>query len=169
MAVIKKMKQLDKLDLSATYLLLISPENIPHLAIVSEGKYYSLTHKKSFIAEPFGPYFNFLKRANRKMIFIEFSDPIVNPEEIFGRYQKADMDSTTCLLPVKDCLLPGSAAGFVYELVPELYAANKIKQAFHVNMEYDLTDLGDFNLSIYPKEAIFSYIESLNEKYVKRQ
>lgn len=163
------LQKLDVFNPSSTYLLLISPEKIPHLALVYKGDYYSLTHKKAIVGEAFQPYFNFLKRANRKMVFIEIMDAINDPQTVFKSYSKADRDKTTCLFPIKDCLLPESKADFVYELIPYLYLAGKIKSAFHVNLQDNLTDLGDFNLSVYPKNAIFSYIESLNEKYVKRQ
>ncbi|NOQ75875.1 MAG: hypothetical protein GQ574_27970 [Crocinitomix sp.] len=163
------LQKLDEVNPSGIYLVLISPESIPHLALVYKGKYFSLTHKKSIIGELFQPYYSFLSRANRKMIFIEINGDIENPEVKFGEYSKANLDAITCLFPIKDCLLPESKAEFVYELIPDLYLAGKINGAFHVNLEADLTDLGDFNLSIYPKKAIFSYIESLNEKYVKRQ
>lgn len=163
------LQKLEEVNPSSVYLVLISPEAIPHLALVHKGKYYSLTHKKSIIGELFQPYYNFLSRSNRKMIFIEIIDDISDPEEMFAEYTKANMEAITCLLPIKDCLLPKSKAEFIYELIPDLYLAGKISGAFYVNLEDDLTDLGDFNLSVYPKKAIFSYIESLNEKYVKRQ
>lgn len=168
MAKINDLKELDVLDMSATYLLLISPEYIPHLALVKDGKYFSLTHKKAFVNDPFEPYFNFLKRSNRKMIFIELEENVADPSFVFGNYEKATVGATTCLMPIKDCVLPESNAGFIFELVPELYLNKKIRATYHLNMENDLTDLGDFNLSEYSKEAIFSYIESLNEKYAKR-
>ncbi|MFT5823582.1 MAG: hypothetical protein ACI8ZM_004844 [Crocinitomix sp.] len=163
------LQKLDEVKPSSIYLVLISPEAIPHLALVHKGKYFSLTHKKSIIGELFQPYYNFLNRSNRKMIFIEIKGDIVDPAVMFAEYSKANMDAITCLLPIKDCLLPESKAEFVYELIPDLYLGGKISGAFHINLEEDLTDLGDFNLSVYPKKAIFSYIESLNEKYVKRQ
>lgn len=163
------LKKLDVINPSSTYLLLISPETIPHLALVHKGAYFSLTHKKSIIGEEFQPYFNFLNRAKRKMIFIEIQNVVNDPLGAFRAYSKANKEEITCLFPVKDCLLPESKAEFIYELIPDLYLAGKVADAFHVSLEDDLTDLGDFNLSIYPKEAIFSYIESLNQKYVKRQ
>lgn len=163
------LQKLEDLNPSSSYLLLISPEKIPHLALVHKGAYYSLTHKKSIIGELFQPYYNFLSRSNRKMILIEIKGEIADPNVKFGEYTRANTNATTCLYPIKDCLLPESKAEFVFELIPDLYLAGKIKQSFYVNLEDDLTELGDFNLSVYPKKAIFSYIESLNEKYVKRQ
>ena len=169
MTTIKNLKPLTGVDASATYLILISPENIPHLAIVHKGLYYSWTHKKVIISEPFKPYFNFLKRANRKMIFIALKDLNLNLESNFLRYKEIKDKTITCLLPIKDSLLPKSKADFIFELIPELYASNLIKESFYVNMKEDLNEFGDFLLSKYSKQAIYSYIESLNEKYAKRQ
>jgi len=168
MAKIQGIKKLGKLNLSSTYILLISPEYIPHLALVTKGKYFSLTHKKAFMNESFDPYFKFLRRSKRKMLFIELEGDLLDPEDVFSRYEKASVGSTTCLLPVRECVLPRSKAGFIFELVPDLYEGGKIKGAYQVNMDDDINDLGEFNLTVYDKEAIFSYIESLNEKYAKR-
>ena len=55
---------------------------------------------------------------------------------------------------------------FVYELLPVLYSQNKINKAYHFNMEENLDKLGDFKLSHYSKEDIYSYIDKLNRKYV---
>lgn len=169
MAKVKDVKQLAELNDSATYLLLISPEKIPHLAVICHGKYFSLTHKKVVMNEPFEPYFRYLKKSGRKMLFIELNLDLIDFEAYFSRYTRAGLEADTCLVPIKESVLPFSKAQFVFELIPDLYNADKIKNAFHLNLAADLTDLGDFNLSIYPKEAIFSYIESLNQKYAKRQ
>ncbi len=168
MPIIKEIEPLESINDERTYLLLISPERIPHLGVVSQGKYYSLTHKKSIVGEVFQPYFNFLKRSDRKMIFIELKNCSLTPADTFGRFEKAKENGDTCLYPVRDFVLSESSASFVYELIPELYLHGKIEASFHVNMEDDIEIDKDFKLSIYSKEAIFSYIESLNEKYAKR-
>lgn len=167
MAKIKNLKPFEY-SRQATYLVLISPETIPHLVLVHHGRYYSLTHKKVILGEDFSAYLTFLKRAKRKIVFLELETLENHPLEKFEAYKRADRYVATCLNPIIDTVHSKSEAGFVYELVPELYNQKKIKNAFYLNMENDLTDLGDFNLSEYSKEAIFSYIESLNKKYAKR-
>lgn len=168
MARVEHVQELKKINPKATYLLLISPDEIPHLAIVQAGNYFSLTHKKVLINESFKPYFALLKRTKRKMLFIEVKAERDNLESVFKQFTKASPNATTCLVPVQQFLLNESKAEFVYELIPELQAANLILGSYHINLADDLTELGDFNLNEYSKEAIFSYIDSLNTKHAKR-
>lgn len=165
MASVEQLHVFNGAEPGKTYLLLISPEKIPHLVLVSDQKYYSLTHKKSVIGEPFETYFRFLKRSGRKMIFLELDKMDKDPKTVFSAFNQANTFSVTCLNPVKECLSPQSEAQFVYELVPELYALNLIKKAYQLNMDFELDKNGDFELVEYSREAIFSYIQELNEKY----
>jgi len=153
---------------NSTYLLLISPEKIPHLALVSKGGYFSLTHKKSIISEPFEPYLAFLERSLKRMLFVELT---INPEEledIFKQYQQVNTENITCLFPIRQAILPESKAEFVYDLIPELEENGLVKAIYHINMRDLLSENRDFELSAYSKTAIFAYIESLNHKYAKR-
>lgn len=168
MTKIKQVKRFIKLDTQGTYVLLISPEHIPHVVLIHAGEYYSLTHKKAILAAPFDAYFSFLKRTKRKMLFLKLDGYFMAPQKAFEVYDKATEDRVTCLNPVRDCVMPNSRASFIYELIPELYDAGKIEEALQVNMDDDLLDSTDFTLSTYTKEAIFSYIQSLNQKYAKR-
>lgn len=156
------------LDSKKCYLLLISPEKMPHLALVNRKGYYSLTHKKSIVGDYFDPYLAFFKRTKRRLLFLELVDIEESPASVFGEYTKVDTSKTTCLTPVKKVVLSKSEADFVYELIPELYKENRIANAYQLNMDDLLDELGDFNLVEYPKSAIFDYIKSLNEKHAKR-
>lgn len=159
---------LKKIDNQATYLLLISPDQIPHLAIVHQGNYYSLTHKKAIVHEPFKPYYSFLKRSGRKMLFLKLNGEQDNFEAIFSKHTRAAAQENTCLIPVKESLLPSSKAEFVYQLIPELQAEEMIVAIYHLNMENDLMANNGFIMTEYSKNAIFDYIDSLNEKHAKR-
>jgi hypothetical protein len=161
-------KTLNWLNSSTNYLILINPEKIPHLGLIKDGQYFSLTYKKAQLNEPFKPYFNYLKRSGRTMLFLELKSNLLDVEEIFDRYDKAVVGKTTCLHPIREALLPGSQADFIYELLPALEQAGLIGKAFHVNMDEFLDERLDFTLSTYDKESIYSYIETLNEKHAKR-
>ena len=161
-------KSLNWLNPSANYLILINPEKIPHLGLIKKGHYYSLTYKKTQLKEPFKPYFNFLKRSGRAMLFLEIKTDLDEVEEVFERYEKAVVGKTTCLHPIRETILPSSQANFIYELLPELEQIEVIGQAFHVNMDDLLDENLDFTLSTYDKNSIYSYIETLNEKHAKR-
>ncbi|MBK9591604.1 MAG: hypothetical protein IPO32_08860 [Crocinitomicaceae bacterium] len=74
-------------DKNKTYLLLISPESIPHLCIIHNGLYYSLTYKECENAKDFNQYLQFLLRAKRKMLFVEIDRIAENPWNVFKKYE----------------------------------------------------------------------------------
>lgn len=165
---IKNIQPLNWIKPAANYLVLISPESIPHLAIVSKGRYYSLTHKKAQVGEDFKPYFDFLKRTKRKVLFIKFDADIEDVESVFQQYEKAVVGKITCLHPIKNILAPKSKADYIFDLLPELESRGIIEESFQINME-DLIDSNNrFVLNTYDKDDIYAYIETLNEKYAKR-
>jgi hypothetical protein len=150
------------------YLLLISPESIPHLCLIHGGLYYSLTYKECENAKDFATHLQFLVRAKRKMLFLELDQLAENPWNVFKKYEKLAGSGLTCLHPVKETIAPLSKAEFVFELVQDLQAANRITQVYHMNMEPDFRDQDYFTLREYSKEAIFAYIQALNEKHAKK-
>ncbi len=166
MTKIKSVQALKELNQNNTYLLLISPESIPHLVLVDKGKYYSLTNRKSVIGEDFKSYFEFLKRSKRKVLFIELSVDATEIESNFKKYQKVNSGDITCLQPIKDWLNAPEEIQFVFALIPWLQENNIIMNSYHLHMEDILDNLGDFKLSEYTKEDIYSYIDRLNKKYV---
>lgn len=166
MAKVKSVQPLIKLSDQGTYLVLISPETIPHLVVVRNGKYYSLTNKKSVIGEDFNPYLAFLKRSNRKVLFLELDVINGDIKNSYESYQKVNSKDTTCLSPIKDWLSIEESIQFVYELIPMLYLKEMIKETYHINMGDIIVEGGDFVLSQYSKADIYSYIDKLNRKYV---
>lgn len=156
-------------DKTRTYLLLISPESIPHICLVQGGLYYSLTYRECENARDFLPYLQMLLKARRKMIFVEIDRSLENPWVVFKQYEKLVGTELTCLEPVKHTLVENSQANYVFELIRELQEAGRITQVYHMNMEPDLGENNNFTLRVYGKEAIFAYIQALNEKHAKRQ
>lgn len=166
---VKAVQSYSELQPNKCYLVLISPGKMPHIALINKGAYYSLTYKKCIAGEHFASYLSFFKRTKRALLFLELSHLVQDPALIFKRYKCVDTEKITCLTPIKETVLKESKANFVFELIPELYEANRIVGAFQLNMDELLDDLGDFNLVEYSKSAIFDYIKTLNQKYVKGQ
>jgi len=156
-------------DKNATYLVLISPESIPHLCLIHRGLYYSLTYKECEIGKDFAIYLQFLIRAKRKILFLEIDQAVNYPWTVFKKYQQLANTNLTCIDPIKETLMEKSNAEYVFQLIPELQEANRIKQVFHLNMEMDLKNSPEFKLREYSKETIFAYIQALNEKHIKRK
>lgn len=151
------------------YLMLVSPESIPHLCLIYGGLYYSLTYKECENAKDFAVYLHSLVRAKRKLLFVEVDQLAENPWVVFKKYEKLAGTELTCLQPIKETIFPKSQANFVFELIDELQKADRIKQVYHMNMEPDFKDQDFFSLREYSKEAIFTYIQALNEKHAKKQ
>ena len=86
---VKSVQAMSDLKPKATYLLLISPEQIPHLVVVSEGRYYSLTNRKSVFDADFESYYTFLKRSKRKVLFLELDVDTTDLKSHFEKIPKS--------------------------------------------------------------------------------
>ena len=109
-----------------------------------------------------------VREQKRKMLFLELDKIEENPWSVFTRYEKLAGSGLTCLQPVKETIAPNSKAEFVFELVRELQINERITNAYHLNMEPDFKSQDFFSLREYSKEAIFTYIQALNEKHSKK-
>jgi len=173
MTILTDIQPFPGVEKNSTYLVLISPESIPHLCLIHRGLYYSLTFKECEIGKDFTTYMQFLVRARRKILFVEVDQVVENPWTVFKRYEKLAGTNLTCIVPVKETIFPESKAEYIFQLIPELIATGKMKQVFHLNMEMDFKDKCEFKLREYSKETIYAYIQALNSKHekllVKRQ
>jgi hypothetical protein len=158
-----------ELDKTASYLLLISPEGIPHLLFIQNNRYYSLTTKESVIGNDFTGYLKQLLRLKKKLIFLELESSPEGVNEVFEHYVTVDTNHITCFAPIKNILLPDSKAEMIHQLIPEMYENHLIKASYHVGLMDDLDDLGDFKLSEYSKDMIFSYIQQFKESDAERK
>ncbi len=165
---LENINALNWINPAGSYLVLISPEAIPHLAILHKGRYFSLTHKKAHVNEDFKPYFDFLKRTGRSVLFVRLNHEMHEIQAAFEQYEKAVVGKTTCLHPIRDLLAPRSHAAYIFELLPELESKGMVAETQHINMDDLLDQKGGFELNTYDKDSIFAYIETLNEKHAKR-
>ena len=166
MSKILRPRQLPTFKKEQAYLVLINPDKIPHLVLVDQNKYFALTYKESIIGKDFEVYFESLKRAKKKVLFVELNLSLKVAREVFQKYDVAGENS--CFVPIKEVLLPTSQASFIFQLIPELYEQNLISKAHHLNLQPDLDDLGDFKMTTYSKDDIYSYIQSLKERNAQR-
>ncbi|MEX1001872.1 MAG: hypothetical protein WDZ35_07145 [Crocinitomicaceae bacterium] len=171
MAKLLNVNQFTGYQKETTYLVLINPERIPHLVFLQNGRFYSLTYLGTDLNRDFLPYFKRLQKGKNKMIFIalrhEASEQLTS--DIFKRYKSAGDNQFTCFSPVKDILLPNSRAEMIFELIPDLYENQKIVSVSQIGLDESVDKQGDFELSEYNKEDIFSYIQALKTKHAKRK
>lgn len=151
-----------------SYLLLIEPEQIPHLVFLQDGRYYSLTYKGVELGFSFPSYLEKLIRMKKQMIFLEVERADQSPFRVFSDYVAAGDNEQTCFFPIKKLLLPDSKSELIFQLIPELYAHGLIKNALHFGLSESLDDNGDFELSEYSKEDVLLHIANLKERYAER-
>ncbi|WP_027421326.1 hypothetical protein [Crocinitomix catalasitica] len=164
---IKPVLPFQDFQLSGSYLVLISPDKIPHLILVQNKKYYSLTYKKSIVGDDFEPFLNVLTKKQYPLIFIELAQKDYIVEREFLKYAHVDTETITCLQPIKNVLLPNSQADFIFEFIPDLAKVNLILNYYQINSTHLLNEDNSFNLKEYSKSDIFKHIESLNLKHVE--
>lgn len=75
-------------SLTGDYLVLISPESIPHLLLVIKDTYYSLTHKKSVIGGPFQPYLKSLQRKKHQLLFFQLNADLTEIDLVFKNIKR---------------------------------------------------------------------------------
>lgn len=154
---------------SKNYLVLVSPEKIPHLVLVTQNNYYSLTYKEAELGKDAGRYLDLLKRLNKAMLVFELHADLSKIDAAFANYIAADSANTTCFVPIKSLIAPESKAEMIFELIPELNANKLIGNCYHLRLEKFLSISGEFELRTYTKEMIFSYIQQLKDKDVSRR
>ena len=152
---------------TGTYLVLVSPEKIPHLVYLHDGRYYSLTYRGVELSFSFLPYLEKLLRTQKKLIFLELNVKGQEPFKVFSEFEEAGYQNTTCLDPVKSLILPQSQAKMIFELIPELYENKLIKAANHVGLDDLLDEKGNFELNQYSREEVINYIQLLKDRYVE--
>ena len=128
-----------------------------------------MTTKESVIGNDFTGYLKQLLRLKKKLIFLELETNPQDVNEVFEHYITVDTKQITCFAPIKNILLPDSEAEMIYQLIPEMYENHLIKASYHVGLIDDLDNLGDFKLSEYSKDMIFSYIQPFKESDAERK
>jgi len=164
MAEVLAPKKFVDLDPTKNYLILIHPQTIPHLGLIVQGKYYSLTFKEAEIGLDAEQLLSKLKRAQKKVILLEIQKELKNTAAVFSQYDSVDTSKTSCFVPLKTVVLPSSRSEMVHQLIPELYDAQLIGDSYQINLENLLNNSGNFELRSYTKEMIFSYIQALKNR-----
>lgn len=151
------------------FLLLIEPENIPpHLGLIVNGSYYSISVKGVRSGTNAENLINSLIKKSKKALFVQLNNWQPDPNElmkIFSSYSAPDGLKITCLSPILDALEQemGSEVrdcSFVFELIPFLEVRGKVGLTFQLGMEKLIKD-GAFSLTKYKLEDIRNCILDL--------
>jgi len=164
----------DKTVASGLWIVLYHADRIPpHLMLISEGKYYSLSVKGNHLGEPIEPMLRYARSKKHKLVFYQVQLPseITFTEEFllsfFKRYEAPEAGKVTCLFPIREFLEALSPKGFVHAaFVFELFALLE-KYGFagphaHLNMDKELQDQHALKLPIYSRFDIDLCIQNLS-------
>lgn len=109
------------------YIMLMRPEHKPpHLGIMAQGQYFSLSVKGNALGEEGTVWKHKLERKNLPVLWVKF-DPIdiVYIREVFEKFdQHTALGEITCLAPIKEII--GIEADYIFELIAYMEQENKI-------------------------------------------
>jgi hypothetical protein len=136
------------------YLVLLNVTRVPpHLAIVINGKIFTLSVKGPTVEGDLRSLLRTIRQRAIETIFIRLTVPplftIAQLEEQVKQYMlsypRVDVGLATCLAPIKDFC--GSVyetetrnVNFIYELLPRLEEQKVIDSCYHLNLDKYLTD-----------------------------
>lgn len=148
----------------------------PHIFLVYNKKYYSLTYNKSVVAHDFIKLLNLFNSKKTPLLIIElectYSDEV--EEKIATEFKNSKLvgvDDTTCLTPIKEAFstvftIPFKQIHFIYEMIPFLKSHKLIKSIKHQYLDDKITN-GVFILNNYNYTDIQNKIKNyqLKNKY----
>jgi hypothetical protein len=135
----------------------------PHIALINEGLYYSVSAKKVEVGVPIA---NFLKAISRKSVptvFVKIKAPLSPPiRRIFERYPTLGNGEHSCLWPVRDVFVEMfsqkySNATLVFELLAMAEQDGVIEECKSLFVEKG----GTVILPKYTREQIREKINSI--------
>ena len=153
------------------YLVLLHANSVPpHLGLINEQRYYSLSVKGQTIGEDVRALIKLVNQKSIKTLFIRLQDKRVSPEildEIFSKKEKVTKN-VTCLYPLRVLLSDLydekiNEARYVYEVLPVLYKNDQIIEVVHKNMDDNICE-GSFHFEKYTMEAIQARVKSYDAK-----
>ena len=169
--IIPNVQPLNKVPLNAGFFLVIlnAERKPPHIAVLINGKLYSLTAKGRQIGDPVDLLAKSIHIRSIKTLFFALTPPITDAEKAMGRslmsYEKAEAGKISCLSPLKDFFaqaypIDAHKANYVFELLPLLYQQKAIMDVYHLNMENE-TKEKSYLFPSYTMDEIYSNITKL--------
>lgn len=158
---------------SGSWLVLFNAHQTPpHLGILSNGQYYSLTFEEVTLAAAVGSVQRLVETKALPTLFVGLHVSANEIDASFAKYERAIPGEITCLHPIKDwlssnCDLQLDAIQFVFELIPILFAANVLGKATHVHLTSYL-NRNQFTLRTYTLQDIYQRIHTLQQKQTVR-
>lgn len=150
---------------TGVWLVIMRPDRTPpHLALIAEGRWFSITYKSAEIGLPIAARLGLLMKRKVAALFIALNiDSSVDAEPIFQANAELG-PGATCLDPIKqvlamqaapDCL----AAESLHELIPLL----RSKALTGITGGLNMGSRESFRIQAYSRADILSAIEALQQ------
>jgi len=146
---------------SGTYLWIWNADKIPpHIGISRGQNYFSLTYRQAEIQKSVLAMVRKARRAQIPLVLVDLSDRpfTVDFTTIFQQFERAGMNSATCLTPVKQVIGVPDSVKQLSELLMEIEKAGSMKQVFAVHLTGDYAGIPEYTVS-----EIMQRIEQLHE------
>jgi hypothetical protein len=146
-----------------TMLLLIEPARVPpHLALIRDASYYSLSIKGVELEKDGHTLLRTLDRKGKPYLLIPFEAPSDEKDAsgIFSSYEGQEPPVSSCLAPLRDlCGLTGNEGiATVHDLLRELERQGQLRPPFYFrNME--TPEDGEFRIPDYGEEEVREHLQ----------
>lgn len=156
------------------WLTLVGTNEIPpHIALISDGKYYSLSAYKVDCGSPVERVINILERKQIPSLFIQFKTTVVGLQNfeplqwIYKNLQPLESIDNTCLSPIKEFFTENISNDFadvnyVFELLALSENKGLIKEC--ISLFCENTNSNRITLPKYTKVQIRNKIHELSSK-----
>lgn len=175
--IIPDVQPLNKVPLDAGIFLVIlnADKKPPHIALLINGKVYSLTVKGRQMGDLADTLMKSIHIRSIKTLFFALKPPVTDAlkamEKSLMAYEKAVAGKVTCLGPLKDFFtlayaINSQKANYIFELLPLLYRNKTITGVYHLNMENE-TKEKNYHFQTYTMDEINTNIIKLNQSPVQ--
>lgn len=154
------------------YLLLIDPHNVPpHLGILKDGFYYSLSVKGVELEKEGGALLSALKKKGKEVLLIGISLTVDSPSlhSSFQAYEGSEPPYSSCLEPILDrCSVrdPTDGPGTVHDLIETLRKGDRLAPP-HFLMGKESRG-GHFRIPAYEEEDVKAHLRRYHRRKAAR-
>jgi len=168
---IKNIKPFVCAEPGATYILVQHTEQVPpHIALVSEEKYYSSSVSGVKFEVEVESVLKNIRAKNIPSLLIQI-EPVKFSEDalsqIFIAYGPLDSEEKSCLFPIIELLNRSYkvilTSEFIFELIRELGSLEKVLAVYELNMDH-IVNNHQYALPFYSRDEIRFCIRKLKER-----
>ena len=172
--ILQNIQPVEELHLDeGTYILLLHANKVPpHLGLIVDAKYYSLTANEAQVELSVKPIWRMIQSKGIGTLFIQVNSvgslDLLN--EVFAQYSQAIAGKVSCLQPLKTYFekhhqLKVDDVNFVFDLVNRLDQYDMLGATYHMNLEEELSK-NSFELKEYTMDDIYARIQEIQKETI---